>query len=139
MKVELIKKIKEAEDSFSFIFKPEKEIFWKPGKFIFYEIPHKDPDSRGIKRHFTISSAPYEKYIMLTSKFDFKKGSSFRYVKHICGAKQNLERCVSWAMVIPVSSSIKRASSINSTFCENEKKSIPVWELMKRGSESARL
>ena len=78
MKVELIKKIKEAEDSFSFIFKPEKEIFWKPGQFIFYEIPHKDPDSRGIKRHFTISSAPYEKYIMLTSKFDFKKGSSFK-------------------------------------------------------------
>jgi ferredoxin-NADP reductase len=78
MQVELIKKIKETEDSFSFIFKPEKAVSWKPGQFIFYQIPHSEPDSRGIKRHFTISSAPYEKNIMLTSRFDFKKGSSFK-------------------------------------------------------------
>jgi len=78
MQVELIKKIKESEDSFCLIFKPEKEVHWEPGQFIFYKIPHKDPDSRGIKRHFTISSAPYEKNLMLTSKFDFKKGSSFK-------------------------------------------------------------
>ncbi len=78
MQVELIKKIKESEDSFSFVFKPEKEVHWEPGQFIFYKIPHKNPDSRGIKRHFTISSAPYEKNLMLTAKFDFKNGSSFK-------------------------------------------------------------
>jgi ferredoxin-NADP reductase len=78
MQVELIKKIKETKDSFSFVFKPEKEVTWEPGQFIFYQIPHRQPDSRGIKRHFTISSAPYEKFIMLTSRFDFKNGSSFK-------------------------------------------------------------
>ncbi len=78
MKVTLVKKIKETKDSFLFIFKPEKEISWKPGQCIFYKIPHENPDDRGTTRHFSISSAPYEKNIMLTSKFDFKKGSSFK-------------------------------------------------------------
>lgn len=78
MKLTLIKKIKEAKDSFSFIFKPENEISWKPGQYIFYEIPHENPDNRGTTRPFSISSAPFEKNIMLTSRFDFKKGSSFK-------------------------------------------------------------
>ncbi len=78
MRVELIKRIKETRDTFSFIFKPEKEIYWKAGQFVFYRIPHRNPDSRGIERHFTISSAPHEKNIMLTTRFDFKKGSSFK-------------------------------------------------------------
>jgi ferredoxin-NADP reductase len=78
MKVTLVKKIKETKDSFSFIFKPEKEISWKPGQCIFYNIPHKNPDDRGTIRPFSISSAPFEKDIMLTTKFDFKKGSSFK-------------------------------------------------------------
>lgn len=78
MKLELLEKIKETKDSFSFIFKPEKEISWKPGQCIFYKIPHENPDERGTTRHFSISTAPFEKNIMLTSKFDFKKGSSFK-------------------------------------------------------------
>lgn len=78
MQVELIKKIKEAEETFSFIFKPYEEVSWKAGQFIFYRIPHKKPDKRGIERHFTIASAPGEKVIRLTSKFDFKNGSTFK-------------------------------------------------------------
>jgi ferredoxin-NADP reductase len=78
MKLTLIKKIKESKDSFSFILKSEKELLWKPGQCIFYKIPHENPDDRGTTRPFSISSAPFEKNIMLTSKFDFEKGSSFK-------------------------------------------------------------
>lgn len=78
MRFILIKKIKEARDSFSFIFKPEKDISWEPGQCILYKIPHDNPDDRGISRPFSISTAPFEKNIMLTSKFDFEKGSSFK-------------------------------------------------------------
>ena len=78
MQVELIKKIKETKDTFSFIFQPENEISWTAGQFILYRIPHRDADERGIKRYFTIATAPYEKNIMLTSRFDFKNGSSFK-------------------------------------------------------------
>ena len=73
MELILIKKIKETRDSFSFVFKPEKKIYWKPGQCIFFKVPHENPDDRGITRPFSISSAPFEKEIMITSKFDFKK------------------------------------------------------------------
>ncbi len=78
MKVILSEKIQEAEDVYSFIFTADKDIKWKPGQFIFYKIPHEDADERGILRHFTISSAPYEKNIRLTTKFDLSGGSSFK-------------------------------------------------------------
>jgi len=78
MKGALIKKIQEAKNIYSFVFKPEHKILWKAGQYIFLNIPHKNPDDRGETRHFTISSAPYEENIMVTTKFDFKNGSSFK-------------------------------------------------------------
>ncbi len=78
MELKLIEKVKEANNVYSFVFEPESSISWKAGQFIFYKIPHDQPDDRGIVRHFTISSAPYEKNIMLTSKFDPEHGSTFK-------------------------------------------------------------
>jgi glycine betaine catabolism B len=78
MNVTLIKKIQEAENIYSFLFKSENKLKWKAGQYIFLKIPHKNPDDRGEERHFTISSAPFEENIMITTKFDFKGGSSFK-------------------------------------------------------------
>jgi glycine betaine catabolism B len=78
MQVELQEKIMESKDTFSFIFRPQKPVKWKAGQYIFYSIPHDNPDERGIERHFTISSAPHEGVIRLTSKFDPEGGSSFK-------------------------------------------------------------
>lgn len=78
MKVTLIKKIKNASDVFSFVFKPENPVEWKAGQYIFYKIPHPNPDNRGIIRHFTISSAPYEKNLMLTTRFPQGRISTFK-------------------------------------------------------------
>src|SRR4030042_5259503 len=78
MKVTLIEKIQETKDIYSFIFKPEKQVTWEAGQHIFLKIPHPNPDNRGVIRHFTISSAPFEKNISITSRFDIEKGSSFK-------------------------------------------------------------
>ncbi len=78
MKITLIKKIKEAENIFSFVFNSPKKVDWRAGQYIFLTIPHKNPDGRGEERHFTISSAPHEKNIIITTKFDFDNGSSFK-------------------------------------------------------------
>ncbi len=78
MQVKLIEKIKEAKDTYSLIFHPQEEVSWKAGQFIYYKVPHENPDERGEVRHFTISSAPFEKNIRLTSKFDPENGSSFK-------------------------------------------------------------
>jgi ferredoxin-NADP reductase len=78
LKAELIKKNNESKDIVSFIFKTATVLKWKAGQYIYYKLPHKDPDNRGIIRHFTISSAPYEENIRLTTKFTKDRGSSFK-------------------------------------------------------------
>jgi len=78
MEAILLKKIQHTKDVYSFIFKTPEILTWKAGQFIYYKLPHKNPDSRGIIRPFTISSAPYEKKLRLTTKFILDNGSSFK-------------------------------------------------------------
>src|SRR5690606_34399950 len=61
-----------------FIFQPEKPLTWTPGQFIHYTLPHKDADDRGDERWFTISSAPFEKDIWLTTRISPERTSSFK-------------------------------------------------------------
>lgn len=70
MKLRLIEKRQENEDTNSFIFKPEQIIEFQAGQYLFYTLPHEDPDNRGITRYFTIASAPFEKNIMLTTRIN---------------------------------------------------------------------
>ncbi len=78
MEVKLIEKVKETNEIYSFIFEPQSPQTWKAGQFIYYRIPHDNPDNRGIVRHFTISSAPFEKNLRLTTNIYPQKGSSFK-------------------------------------------------------------
>lgn len=77
MLLTLIEKRKEAEDVTSFIFKPEISFSWKSGQFLHYTLKHKNYDNRGPDRYFTIASAPFEKVVMITTRFA-KDGSSFK-------------------------------------------------------------
>ena len=48
------------------------------GQFSELIIPHKNPDKRGTRRWFTLSSAPSEDLASITTKFTNKNGSSFK-------------------------------------------------------------
>lgn len=48
---------------------------WLPGQFMHYRLPHNNPDEKGTERDFTISSAPYEKHLTITTRVT---GSSFK-------------------------------------------------------------
>lgn len=78
--MEFILKEKEEIEPQVYLFKfmPPENFTWEAGKFIFYKIPHQNPDDRGIERHFTISSAPYEKLVYLTTRILPEKGSTFK-------------------------------------------------------------
>lgn len=81
MRLKLILKKTEAENVTSFIFDifdKDVQFVWKAGQFLHYKIPDKSPDERGEARFFSISSAPFEKNIMLTTKFVPDDGSSFK-------------------------------------------------------------
>jgi len=67
----------EAGDAYSFIFRPETPLTWQAGQFMHYNLIHRNPDSRKTERYFTISSAPYEKNIMITTRL-VEAASSFK-------------------------------------------------------------
>ncbi len=78
MQLKLLTTKKEAGDATSFIFEPDAPLEWKAGEYMFYKLPHENTDNRGDERWFTISSAPFEKHIMLTTRFAGDKASSFK-------------------------------------------------------------
>lgn len=52
----------------AFRFQPEKSLSWTAGQFIKVELPHDNPDDEGTSRYFTVSSAPYEGIIQITTR-----------------------------------------------------------------------
>lgn len=78
MKLKFIAKRKEAEDVWSYIFEGKEPIKWTAGQFLVYFLDHENPDIRGKQRFFTISSASFEKNIMLTTRLSPENSSSFK-------------------------------------------------------------
>lgn len=78
MKLKLESTKEEIPGVFSFWFIPEEKVSWKAGQFFHYILHHEPTDERGSDRWFTIASAPYEEKIMLTTRFDGEKMSTFK-------------------------------------------------------------
>ncbi|MBM3704993.1 MAG: FAD-dependent oxidoreductase [Actinobacteria bacterium] len=83
----LIEKIQRSSDCFSFLFKPEGPVSWKAGQFMQFILEHENPDDRGTRRFFSISSAPFEANIMITTRFAGEKSSTFK--KALAGLEKN--------------------------------------------------
>lgn len=62
----------------SFWFRPERPVDYIAGQFTEMYLPHDNPDDRGIRRWFTISSSPTDELVSITTKFASHKGSSFK-------------------------------------------------------------
>lgn len=78
MKLKLIERKPETADVESFIFEPTENITWKPGQFLHYVLHHEPTDDRGSDRWFTIASAPTEGNVMITTRFNNERSSSFK-------------------------------------------------------------
>jgi glycine betaine catabolism B len=78
MKLKLASRKIESPGVESFIFKPHKPLVWKAGQFLHYVLNHSGTDDRGSDRWFTIASAPCEKQVMITTRFDSKRSSTFK-------------------------------------------------------------
>ncbi|OGF74062.1 hypothetical protein A2Y47_01390 [Candidatus Giovannonibacteria bacterium RIFCSPLOWO2_12_43_8] len=66
-----------AKDIFEFVFSPDKKISFAPGQYLEWTLPHDRPDSRGVRRYFTIASSPTEQEIKLGVKLS-RPPSSFK-------------------------------------------------------------
>jgi ferredoxin-NADP reductase len=78
MKLQLISATERGQDIKEFAFRPMEPFSWKAGQYMHYVLPHQDPDDRGIERWFTISAAPSENEIRITTRIDHEHGSSFK-------------------------------------------------------------
>lgn len=78
MKLFLLDKVKRVGNIKSFIFKSEKGFTWRAGQYLIAKIEHEKEDLRGKMRFITISSAPFEKNVTITTRIFGKKASSFK-------------------------------------------------------------
>jgi ferredoxin-NADP reductase len=68
----------EADTIYTFYFKPQKPVVYTAGQFLELSVPHHKPDDRGDKRWFTLSSAPTQQLLSITTKITPNHGSSFK-------------------------------------------------------------
>lgn len=78
MKIKLKNKKKLIGNIKSYYFEPTEKFIWKAGQYLIAKIEHESVDLRGKMRFITISSAPFEKHILITTRFFGKKASSFK-------------------------------------------------------------
>ncbi|HAO64546.1 TPA: oxidoreductase [Candidatus Taylorbacteria bacterium] len=77
----LKRKVQVANDTFDFVFEPNRKIKFKPGQYLEWTLAHPDSDSRGVRRYFTIASSPTENEVRMGVKF-YPKPSTFKSFLH---------------------------------------------------------
>lgn len=75
MVLKLIEKEHLVDNIWAFRFEPSESLRWTAGQYVSVELEHENPDGQGTKRWFTISSAPYEKIVQITTRVT---GSTFK-------------------------------------------------------------
>ena len=68
MKLELVSKENLVDNVWSFRFEAHPAQHWTAGQYIQVELPHSQPDDEGTKRYFTVSAAPFEGHIQITTR-----------------------------------------------------------------------
>lgn len=77
-KLVFIEKVHEQDDIVSFVFKPVKIFDWKAGQHMLLTVNHAPKDKKGNKRMFSVSSAPHEDTIRITTHVPKDEPSSFK-------------------------------------------------------------
>lgn len=75
VRLQLTEKQQVSDNAWSFRFTPTQRLTWLAGQHIWVELLHDRPDAGGARRWFTISSAPYEQIVQITTRIT---GSSFK-------------------------------------------------------------
>ncbi len=73
----LKEKIQLSPDIYDFIFGLDKSFSFIPGQYMEWTLGHKNPDSRGSRRYFTLASSPTENTLRIGVKF-YPNGSSWK-------------------------------------------------------------
>ena len=69
---------KQSDDIYTFFFKPQAQSRYVAGQFVEIELQTKQPDERGTKRWFTLSSSPTEELLAITTRLGPDKPTTFK-------------------------------------------------------------
>lgn len=78
MKLVFKEKIAKEGDVVQFVFTPVEPATWQAGQYAHYVLPHDSADDRGDERWFTISSAPFEQDIWISTRINSERSSTFK-------------------------------------------------------------
>lgn len=82
-------KIQRGQDMIDFVFPLQKKLAFLPGQYMEWTLSHKQTDSRGNRRYFTIASSPTENNLLLGIKF-YPNGSSYKKAMAVLDANTPL-------------------------------------------------
>jgi ferredoxin-NADP reductase/Na+-translocating ferredoxin:NAD+ oxidoreductase RnfD subunit len=75
--LQLVKKIRMGPSTYDFVFRPTQPLKFAPGQYMEFTLPHDQPDSRGVRRYFTLASSPTEELLHIGVRF-YSNGSTFK-------------------------------------------------------------
>jgi len=75
--LKLVEKKQIAYQTYEFIFKADRKLNYLAGQYLEWTLPHQNPDSRGVRRYFTLASSPTEKFLKIGIKF-YPNAASFK-------------------------------------------------------------
>lgn len=78
MNVSFIKSEGTAHNIKTFWFKPERKVDYIAGQYTEIYLPHDNPDDRGVRRWFTLSSSPTDDMVSITTKHASHRSSTFK-------------------------------------------------------------
>lgn len=78
MRVTLAKVTQITPSIVMFSFAPTSDFRYIAGQFIELTVPHDNPDERGERRWFTLSSSPSDEFLTITTRFFGEQSSSFK-------------------------------------------------------------
>lgn len=76
--LKLQEKVQLSDDIYEYVFEPDYPLKFSPGQYLEWTLPHHKPDSRGVRRYFTIASSPDEKFVRLGVKIQKSGSSTFK-------------------------------------------------------------
>lgn len=74
----LRERVQLAADTFEYVFAPNRGLRFAAGQYLEWTLGHAKPDSRGIRRYFTLASAPADPLLRLGVKLPAAQSSTFK-------------------------------------------------------------
>jgi ferredoxin-NADP reductase len=90
-----------SKDTYLFGFKKQKDFAFIPGQYMEWTLPHKNTDSRGNRRYFSIASSPTEEDLMMAVKFYDKPSSYKKELLEVESNKKIVANQVSGDFILP--------------------------------------